>query len=57
VPTGWVLDARLTTLLSKRITVAKAKEIKTGSNLVEISKEVSKKCCFANDDNHINSSI
>jgi hypothetical protein len=33
------LDARLTTLLCKRITVAKPKEVKTGSNLAESSKE------------------
>jgi hypothetical protein len=33
------LDARLTTLLRKIIIVAKSKEVKTGSNLVEFSKE------------------
>jgi hypothetical protein len=34
------LDARLATLLCKRkITVAKSKEVKTGSNLAESSKE------------------
>jgi hypothetical protein len=33
------LDARLTILLRKRITVAKFNEVKTGSNLAEYSKE------------------
>jgi hypothetical protein len=41
-----VLDARLTTLLCKRITVAKSKEMKTGCNLAESSNEGR----FANDD-------
>jgi hypothetical protein len=34
-----MLDARLTTLLCKKITVAKSKELKTGRNLAEPSKE------------------
>jgi hypothetical protein len=34
-----VLDDILTTLLCKTITVAKSKEVKTGSNLSESSKE------------------
>jgi hypothetical protein len=34
-----VLDARLTTLLCKKIIVAKSKEVKTGCNLAESSKE------------------
>jgi hypothetical protein len=33
------LDARLTHLLCKKITVAKSKEVKIGSNLAESSKE------------------
>jgi hypothetical protein len=33
------LDARLTTLLCKKIIVAKSKEVKTRSNLAESSKE------------------
>jgi hypothetical protein len=33
------LDARLVNLLCKRITVAKSKEVKTGCNLAESSKE------------------
>jgi sporulation protein YlmC with PRC-barrel domain len=33
------LDARLTTLLYKKITVAKSKEVKTVSNLAVSSKE------------------
>jgi hypothetical protein len=35
----WGLHARLTILLCKKITVAKSKEVKTGCNLAEISKE------------------
>jgi hypothetical protein len=35
---GWRLDARLTTLLCKKI-VSKSKDMKTGSNLTEFSKE------------------
>jgi hypothetical protein len=34
------LDARLTTLLCKQIIVAKAKEVKTCSNVAESSEEV-----------------
>jgi hypothetical protein len=33
------LDARLTALLVKKITVARSKEVKTGRNLAESSKE------------------
>jgi hypothetical protein len=33
------LNARLTTLLCKKIIVAKSKEVKTGCNLAETSKE------------------
>jgi spore maturation protein SpmB len=33
------LDARLTPLLCKKITVAKSRQVKTGSNLAESSKE------------------
>jgi hypothetical protein len=33
------LDARLTTLLCKKIIVAKSKQVKTGSNPVESPKE------------------
>jgi hypothetical protein len=33
------LDARLTTLLCQKIIFAKTKEVKTGSNLAESSKE------------------
>jgi hypothetical protein len=46
------LDARLTTLLCKIVTVAKSKEMKTGSNLAGSSKEGYgfKRGCFANDD-------
>jgi hypothetical protein len=33
------LDARLTTLLCKSISIAKSKEVKTGSNLAGSSKE------------------
>jgi hypothetical protein len=33
------LDARLKTLLCKNIIVSKSKEVKTGSNLAESSKE------------------
>jgi hypothetical protein len=33
------LDARLTTLRCKRITIAKSKGVKTGRKLVEFSKE------------------
>jgi hypothetical protein len=33
------LDARLPTLFCKRIIVAKSKEVKTGCNLAEFSKE------------------
>jgi hypothetical protein len=33
------LDARLTTFLRKRVTVPKSNEVKTGSNLVEPSRE------------------
>jgi hypothetical protein len=38
-------------LLCKTITVAKSKEVKTGSNLAESSKDGygSKRGCFAND--------
>jgi hypothetical protein len=39
-PPGWGFDIRLKTLLRKRITVAKSKKVKTGSNLAEFSKEV-----------------
>jgi hypothetical protein len=39
VPPGCGLDASLTTLLCKRITVVKSKEVKTGYNLAEASKE------------------
>jgi hypothetical protein len=38
-PPGWGLDARLTTLLCKRIIVAKSKEVKTGSYLSESFKK------------------
>jgi hypothetical protein len=38
-PPGWMLDRRPTTLLCKKITVAKSKEVKTGCNLAESSKE------------------
>jgi hypothetical protein len=34
VPSGWLLDARLTTLLCTKI-VTKSEEVKTGFNLVE----------------------
>jgi hypothetical protein len=33
------MDARLTALTCKKITVAKSKEVKTGRNLAESSKE------------------
>jgi hypothetical protein len=33
------LDARLTTLFCKTVIVAKSKEVKTGCNLTEISRE------------------
>jgi hypothetical protein len=36
---GWGLDARLTTLLSKKMTAMKSKDRKTGLNLAEYSKE------------------
>jgi hypothetical protein len=36
---GWGLDARLTTLLCKKIIVAKSKEVKTAPNLAESSKK------------------
>jgi hypothetical protein len=46
-----VLDARLATLLFKRITVSKSKEVKTGWNLTESSKEGDgSKGGFINDD-------
>jgi hypothetical protein len=40
------------TLLCKKINVAKSKEVKTGCNLAESSKEgyELKRCCFTNDD-------
>jgi hypothetical protein len=38
-PPGWLLDARLKTLLCERITVAKFKKVKRGSNLAEFCKE------------------
>jgi hypothetical protein len=38
-PPGWGLDARLTTLLCKKVAVTKSKEVKTGCNLTESSKE------------------
>jgi hypothetical protein len=40
------------TLLHKKITVAKSKEVKAGCNMAESSKESygSKRGCFANDD-------
>jgi hypothetical protein len=38
-PPGWGLETRLTTLLCKRITVVKSRDVKTGSNLAELSKE------------------
>jgi hypothetical protein len=46
------LNASLTTLLCKRITVAKTKEAKTGCNLAESSKEGhdSQKGCFSDDE-------
>jgi hypothetical protein len=34
------LDVRLTTLLCKKIIVAKSKEVKTGSNMAELPVEV-----------------
>jgi hypothetical protein len=36
---GWRLDARLKTLLCKRIAFAKSKEVKPGSNLREFPQE------------------
>jgi hypothetical protein len=54
------LDARLTTLLCKKVTVAKSKEVKTGwSNSVDKSGRIFygrtwlKKGCFANDDDDL----
>jgi hypothetical protein len=46
------LDARLTALPCKKNIVSKSKDVKTGYNLTESSKEGygSKKGCFANDD-------
>jgi hypothetical protein len=42
------LDARLTTLVSKRIAVTKPKEVKTRSNLAEsLRKSMAQKCCSA----------
>jgi hypothetical protein len=38
-PQGWGLDAGLTTLLCKKITDAKSKEVKTESSVAESSKE------------------
>jgi hypothetical protein len=38
-PPDWGLDVRLTKLLRKGITVTKSKELKTGCNLAESSKE------------------
>jgi hypothetical protein len=38
-PPGGGLDARVTTLLYKKRVVEKSKEVKTGSNLTESSKE------------------
>jgi hypothetical protein len=38
-PLAWGLDARLTTLLCKKSIVAKSKELKTGCNLAESSKD------------------
>jgi hypothetical protein len=38
-PSGWGLDARLRALLYKKNTVAKSKEVITGSNLTESYKE------------------
>jgi hypothetical protein len=35
----WGLDTRLTTLLCKKTTVAKSKEVESGCNLAESSKE------------------
>jgi hypothetical protein len=48
-PPGWGLDARLTTLRCKIITLEKSKEVKTGSNLEEFPKEdyVSKSAVFS----------
>jgi hypothetical protein len=39
-PSGCELGARLTTLLCKQIIATKSKEVKTGCNLAETSKEV-----------------
>jgi hypothetical protein len=45
------LDARLTTLLCKIITVAKSKEMITGKILKNLLRKVmAEKGCFANDD-------
>jgi hypothetical protein len=41
------LDARLTTLLCTKISVVKSKEVKTGCNLAESSKE-----SYADDDDN-----
>jgi hypothetical protein len=38
-PPGWGLNARLMTLLCKKITVTRSKEAKAGSSLEESSKE------------------
>jgi hypothetical protein len=38
-PPGWGLDARLRTLLCKKIIVAKFKEVKLGCKMTESSKE------------------
>jgi hypothetical protein len=50
------LDARLTTLLCKRIIVAKSKKVKPG--WFPSSKEaMAKNVCFANDDNDDDDSL
>jgi hypothetical protein len=38
-PSGWRLDARLMTLLCKKITVVKSKELKTGSILQNLLRK------------------
>jgi hypothetical protein len=49
-----VLDLRLATLLCKKFIAAKSRDVKTGCNLSEFSKEGygSKRAVFSSDDDH-----